>query len=233
MRTGLRGRPHKLPAKSSDIETSLHDRKSLTDLISHLQGSDPDLIRFVVNEKKKEKGFFVSIIPIHYLKNTCLQYMIGRSYSPPVNTPSSIYPQSPSASRTASPIFPTSPSAYPSTSPAYQPSSPTYSPNSRTYTLTSPVYYPILPAYPSISPAYHTSYTVYYPTSPNYHPLSSNHRPVSITSNITSYTPFDWGRWGESTIINGIYNRYESDLQQEKEDIDMEYEPDIKIEPVF
>lgn len=120
--------------------------------------------------------------------------MIGRSYSPPVNTPISTYPQPPSAS----PTFPTSPSAYPSTSPAYPPSSP-----------------------------------IYYPTSPNSHPLSPNHPPASTTSNIPSYTPFDWGRRGEPTTINGIYNRYESDLQQEKEDIDMEYEPDIKLEPLF
>jgi len=38
---------------------------------------------------------------------------------------------------------------------------------------------------------------------------------------------------GEPTTINGIYNRYESDLQQEKKDIYREYEPDIKLEPLF
>ncbi len=57
IRTGLRGRPRKLPAKSSEIQTSRYDRKSLTDLISRLQGSDPDLMRFVVIEKKRKSSF--------------------------------------------------------------------------------------------------------------------------------------------------------------------------------
>ncbi len=79
--------------------------------------------------------------------------MIGRSYSPPVNTPTSRYPQPPSASRPASPTFPTSPSAYPSTSLAYPPSSPIYYP-------TSPNSHPLSPNHPPASTTFNIpSYT--------------------------------------------------------------------------
>lgn len=129
----------------------------------------------------------------------------------PIHTPITTYPQPPSA-------YPT----YPRSSRTYSSTSPAYYPTSTAYPSSSPVYYPTSPTSPSLSPRYR-------PACSSYHPAC----PTSPASNIINYTPFDRGNGGEPTIINGMYNRYESDLQQEKEDINMEYEPDIKLEPLF
>jgi len=59
VRTGLKGRPRKLPAKSSVFifEAFRDDRESLTELLSRLRGPDPDRLRFVTIEKKNKKPF--------------------------------------------------------------------------------------------------------------------------------------------------------------------------------